>query len=155
MALVRKEAYFNSSNGQNKIRTYIWEDDELTPVGIVQLAHGMAEHIARASDTESKDASEVKTKMNNLTAREKGFLYVVTLLIIVVLAYFFGIRTLNKKYDEKTLYLLYSNSLFFSRLLRIFFTSSLLSREKIFSIPLLTSHTSYTHKIRPKIFKKK
>ena len=38
--------------------------------------------------------------MNNLTAREKGFLYVVTLLIIVVLAYFFGIRTLNKKYDE-------------------------------------------------------
>lgn len=38
--------------------------------------------------------------MNNLTAREKGFLYVITLLIIVVLAYFFGIRTLNKKYDE-------------------------------------------------------
>lgn len=38
--------------------------------------------------------------MNNLTAREKGFMYVVTLLIIVVLAYFFGIRTLNKKYDE-------------------------------------------------------
>ena len=38
--------------------------------------------------------------MNNLTAREKGFLYVVTLLIIVVLAYFFGIRTLNNKYEE-------------------------------------------------------
>ena len=47
MAVVRKEAYFNSSNGKNKIRTLIWEDDELTPVGIVQLAHGMAEHIAR------------------------------------------------------------------------------------------------------------
>lgn len=47
MALVRKEAYFNSSNGLNKIRTLIWEDDELTPVGIVQLTHGMAEHIAR------------------------------------------------------------------------------------------------------------
>ena len=38
--------------------------------------------------------------MNNLTAREKGFMYVITLLIIVVLGYFFGIRTLNKKYDE-------------------------------------------------------
>ena len=29
--------------------------------------------------------------MNNLTAREKGFMYVITLLIIVVLGYFFGI----------------------------------------------------------------
>ncbi len=38
--------------------------------------------------------------MGNLTAREKGFMYVVTLLIIVVLGYFFGIRTLNNKYDE-------------------------------------------------------
>lgn len=50
MALVRKEAYFNSSNGKNKIRTLIWEDDELTPIGIVQLAHGMCEHIARYDD---------------------------------------------------------------------------------------------------------
>ncbi len=50
MALVRKEAYFNSSNGLNKIRTLIWEDDELTPIGIVQLTHGMAEHIARYDD---------------------------------------------------------------------------------------------------------
>lgn len=32
---------------------------------------GMAEQIARASDTENKDASEVKTKMNNLTAFKK------------------------------------------------------------------------------------
>lgn len=47
MALVKKEAYFNSSNGVNKIRTLIWEDDELTPIGIVQLTHGMAEHIDR------------------------------------------------------------------------------------------------------------
>jgi len=38
--------------------------------------------------------------MNNLTAREKGFMYVITLLIIVVLGYFFGVRTLNDKYDE-------------------------------------------------------
>ena len=38
--------------------------------------------------------------MNNLTAREKGFMYVITLLIIVVLGYFFGVRTLNNKYEE-------------------------------------------------------
>ena len=38
--------------------------------------------------------------MNNLTAREKGFMYVITLLIIVVLGYFFGIRKLNEKYEE-------------------------------------------------------
>ncbi len=50
MALVRKEAYFNSSNGKNKIRTLIWQDEELTPIGIVQLTHGMAEHIGRYDD---------------------------------------------------------------------------------------------------------
>lgn len=38
--------------------------------------------------------------MSNLTAREKAFMYAITLLIIIVLGYFFGIRTLNKKYDE-------------------------------------------------------
>ena len=38
--------------------------------------------------------------MNNLTAREKAFMYAITLLIIIVLGYFFGIRTLNNKYDE-------------------------------------------------------
>lgn len=50
MGLIKKEAYFNSSNGKNKIRTFIWEDDELTPIGIVQLTHGMAEHIDRYDD---------------------------------------------------------------------------------------------------------
>ena len=35
--------------------------------------------------------------MGNLTAREKAFMYAVTLLIIIVLGYFFGIRTLNDK----------------------------------------------------------
>lgn len=38
--------------------------------------------------------------MGNLTAREKAFMYAVTLLIIIVLGYFFGIRTLNDKYDQ-------------------------------------------------------
>lgn len=47
MAIVRKEAYFNSSNGVNRVHTLIWEDDTVAPIGIVQLTHGMAEHIER------------------------------------------------------------------------------------------------------------
>lgn len=50
MAIVRKEAYFSSSNGVNKIRTLIWQDDEKSPVGVVQIAHGVAEHIGRYDD---------------------------------------------------------------------------------------------------------
>jgi len=50
MAIVRTEAYFNSSDGVHKIRTLIWQDSELTPIGVVQLAHGMAEHIERYDD---------------------------------------------------------------------------------------------------------
>ncbi len=50
MAIVKKEAFFNSSTGINKVRTLIWEDDKLSPIGIVQLAHGMAEHIDRYDD---------------------------------------------------------------------------------------------------------
>lgn len=47
MSLVKKEAYFNSSTGENKIRTLIWQDDEIEPKAIVQISHGMAEHIDR------------------------------------------------------------------------------------------------------------
>lgn len=47
MAIVRKEAYFNSSNGVNRVHTLIWEDDSAAPIGILQLTHGMAEHIDR------------------------------------------------------------------------------------------------------------
>lgn len=47
MAVIRKEAYFNSSTGVNKIRTLIWQEDTLTPIGVFQIAHGMAEHIER------------------------------------------------------------------------------------------------------------
>lgn len=50
MAIIRKEAYFSSSNGVNRIRTLIWQDDEKSPVGVVQLAHGVAEHIGRYDD---------------------------------------------------------------------------------------------------------
>lgn len=50
MAVVKTEAYFNSSDKIHKIRTLIWRDDKLTPIGVVQLAHGMAEHIDRYDD---------------------------------------------------------------------------------------------------------
>lgn len=38
--------------------------------------------------------------MSNLSSREKAFIYVIGLLIIIVLGYFFGIRTVNNKRDE-------------------------------------------------------
>ncbi len=47
MAVTRKEAYFTSSNGVNKIRTLIWQNEDILPVGIVQIAHGVSEHIGR------------------------------------------------------------------------------------------------------------
>lgn len=50
MAVIKTEAYFNSSDSIHKIRTLIWRDDELTSIGIVQIAHGMAEHIGRYDD---------------------------------------------------------------------------------------------------------
>lgn len=50
MSIVRTEAYFNSSDSIHKIRALIWKEEELTPIGVVQLAHGMAEHIGRYDD---------------------------------------------------------------------------------------------------------
>ena len=38
--------------------------------------------------------------MNNLSAREKTGIYVISLLILILLGYVLGIRTLNNKYDE-------------------------------------------------------
>ncbi|MEG1834785.1 MAG: alpha/beta fold hydrolase [Oscillospiraceae bacterium] len=57
MSIVRTEAYFNSSTGENKIRTLIWKDDKLTPIGVFQIAHGMAEHIERYDEFASFLAS--------------------------------------------------------------------------------------------------
>ena len=37
--------------------------------------------------------------MNNLSAREKTGIYVISLLILILLGYVLGIRTLNNKYD--------------------------------------------------------
>lgn len=47
MSIIKKEAYFNSSNGKNKIRTLIWSDEKASPIGVVQIAHGSSEHIGR------------------------------------------------------------------------------------------------------------
>ncbi|MFY9198412.1 MAG: alpha/beta fold hydrolase [Acutalibacteraceae bacterium] len=47
MSIIRKEAYFMSSTGEHKIRCLIWQDDEIIPVGIFQIAHGVSEHIGR------------------------------------------------------------------------------------------------------------
>ena len=47
MSLVKKEAYFNSSTGVNKIRTLIWYDDEVEHTAVFQISHGVSEHIGR------------------------------------------------------------------------------------------------------------
>lgn len=47
MAIIKTDAYFNSSTGKNKIHTIIWKDDTQKPVGVLQIAHGVAEHIDR------------------------------------------------------------------------------------------------------------
>ncbi len=58
MAVIKKEAYYNSSTGVNKIRTLIWADDEVTPIAVFQIAHGVAEHIGRYDDFASFLASK-------------------------------------------------------------------------------------------------
>ncbi len=50
MAIIRKEAYYTSSNGANKVRALIWQDDEKTAGGVIQIAHGVCEHIGRYDD---------------------------------------------------------------------------------------------------------
>ena len=47
MAVIRKEAYYSSANERNMIRTLIWQDDAVETVAVVQIAHGVAEHIER------------------------------------------------------------------------------------------------------------
>ena len=50
MSIIKKEAYFNSTDGKNKVRTLIWENDETAPVAVFQISHGVAEHIGRYDD---------------------------------------------------------------------------------------------------------
>ena len=44
-----KETTFESSNGRDRIHAYLWES-EGQPVGVIQLIHGMQEHMGRYSD---------------------------------------------------------------------------------------------------------
>ncbi len=50
MAIIKKEAYFNSSTGVNKIRTLIWSDDSVEPSAVFQISHGVGEHMGRYSE---------------------------------------------------------------------------------------------------------
>ena len=47
MAIIRKDAYFLSSTGINKIHCRIWQDDEKEPKAVFQIAHGVSEYIER------------------------------------------------------------------------------------------------------------
>ncbi len=47
MAIIKKEAYYISSTGINKIRACIWQEEDTEPKGVFQIAHGISEHIDR------------------------------------------------------------------------------------------------------------
>lgn len=47
MNIIRKEAYYHSSNNSNMIRALIWTNEDAPVKGVVQIAHGLAEHIGR------------------------------------------------------------------------------------------------------------
>lgn len=47
MAITKTEAYYRSDNGSDMIRALIWRDDEKESAGVVQLVHGVSEHIGR------------------------------------------------------------------------------------------------------------
>ena len=50
MGVTKREAYFNSTDGINKVHVYYWLDTEATPVAILQLSHGLGEHTGRYED---------------------------------------------------------------------------------------------------------
>lgn len=47
MAIKRTEAYFASNDTLNRVRVLIWQDTDQPVRGVVQIAHGVAEHIGR------------------------------------------------------------------------------------------------------------
>lgn len=57
MSVTCKEAYYMSTTGEHKIRCLIWQDEDIIPVGIFQIAHGVSEHIARYDEFASFLAS--------------------------------------------------------------------------------------------------
>ncbi len=47
MSIVKTRAYFKSSDGENLCHVLIWKDDEKEPEAIVQISHGLTDHIGR------------------------------------------------------------------------------------------------------------
>lgn len=47
MSIIKTEAYYHSTNGEDMIRAVLWRNDEKDPVGVFQIAHGLTEHINR------------------------------------------------------------------------------------------------------------
>lgn len=47
MSITVTDAFYNSSDSIHKIHAVVWKDDEKAPVGVFQIAHGVAEHIER------------------------------------------------------------------------------------------------------------
>jgi len=44
---VKKVFYFDSSDGIHKIHSVLWEPKNISVIGVIQIAHGMTEHIER------------------------------------------------------------------------------------------------------------
>lgn len=47
MSIKKTEAYFHSNDGKHQVHTLIWQNDDVTHHGVVQIAHGVCEHIGR------------------------------------------------------------------------------------------------------------
>ena len=45
MSIIKTQAFFRSTDGKNMSR--VWKDDETEPSGILQIAHGLTDHIGR------------------------------------------------------------------------------------------------------------
>lgn len=41
------DAYYDSTDGKSNIHVNIWRDESVSPVGMIQIIHGVAEHIGR------------------------------------------------------------------------------------------------------------
>lgn len=50
MKHVKKDIWFDSSDGVNQVAAYIFSDEEVEPFCILQISHGMCEYMARYDD---------------------------------------------------------------------------------------------------------
>lgn len=47
MSIIKTQAFFRSTDGVNMSRVLIWRDDSCEPAGVLQISHGLTEHIGR------------------------------------------------------------------------------------------------------------